>query len=67
MANSCDTCAYNVYDEEYGEYVCDIDMDEDEYMRFLSDRHTQCPTTATVTSIWWCAGRCRTQGNSSGA
>ena len=43
MANSCDTCAYNVYDEEYGEYVCDIDMDEDEYIRFLSDRHTQCP------------------------
>ena len=37
MTNSCDTCEFNVYDEEYGEYVCDIDMD------FLSDRHAQCP------------------------
>ena len=43
MTNSCDTCAYCGYDEDYGEYVCDIDMDEDEYIRFLSDRHTQCP------------------------
>ena len=31
--NSCDTCAYCGYDEDYGEYVCD----------FLSDRHSQCP------------------------
>jgi hypothetical protein len=35
--------ASTYYDEDYGEYVCDIDMDEDEYIRFLSDRHTQCP------------------------
>ena len=41
--NSCDTCAYCGYDEEYGEYVCDIDMDEDEYIRFLTDHHSQCP------------------------
>ena len=41
--NSCDTCAYCGYDEDYGEYVCDIDMDEDDYIRFLSDRHSQCP------------------------
>ena len=38
--NSCDTCAYCGYDEDYGEYVCDIDMDEDDYIRF---RHSQCP------------------------
>ena len=43
MTNSCDTCAYCGYDEDYGEYVCDIDMDEDDYIRFLSDRHSQCP------------------------
>ena len=43
ITNSCDTCAYRGYDEEYGEYVCEIDMDEDDYIRFLSDHHTQCP------------------------
>ena len=41
--NSCDTCAYCGYDEDYGEYVCDIDMDEDDYIRFLSHRHSKCP------------------------
>ena len=26
---SCDTCAFYVYDDEYGEYYCDMNMDED--------------------------------------
>ena len=43
ITNSCDTCADRGYDGEYGEYVCEIDMDEDDYIRFLSDHHTQCP------------------------
>ena len=34
---------YYSYDEEYGDYICDADMDEDEFYRFLSDRHVQCP------------------------
>ena len=36
-------CAYYVYDEDYECYVCDIIMDEDEYMRFMSDSHFSCP------------------------
>ena len=43
MGNDCDTCAFYVYDEDYEEYLCDIDMDEDEYARFLQDRHQHCP------------------------
>ena len=39
----CDTCANLYYDDEYEEYVCDVDMDEDDYMRFLTDKHTTCP------------------------
>lgn len=38
----CTTCTYYTYDEEYGEYVCDVSMDEDDYMRMISDRHYQC-------------------------
>ena len=41
--NSCDTCIYCVYDEEYNEDVCQIDMDEDELGRFLTDGHYSCP------------------------
>lgn len=39
----CDTCANLYYDDEYEEYVCDVNMDEDDYMRFLTDKHTLCP------------------------
>ena len=40
---SCDTCAYLVYDDEYDCYVWDINLDEDEYMRLMSDTHYSCP------------------------
>ena len=39
----CETCAFYTYDQDYEDYVCDVDMDEDEYARFLSDRHYHCP------------------------
>lgn len=43
MAARCDECAYFVYDEEYEEYLCEIDLDEDEVARFYSDSHYNCP------------------------
>ena len=43
MQAACDTCAYYSYDEEYECYICDMDLDEDELVRFLSDSHYQCP------------------------
>lgn len=39
----CDTCANLVYDEEYEEYVCDVNMDEDDLARFLLDKREHCP------------------------
>ena len=42
-AHSCTSCTYYVYDDDYEEYVCDIKMDEDEYIRLISDSHYQCP------------------------
>ena len=41
--SACDTCAYYSYDEDYECYVCDMDLDEDELVRFLSDTHYNCP------------------------
>lgn len=40
---SCETCAFYVYDDEYGAYLCDMNMDEDDYVRIMSDRYYQCP------------------------
>ena len=36
--SSCDSCAYYMYDDEYECYVCDVNLDEDEMSRFISDR-----------------------------
>ena len=40
---SCDTCAYYIYDEEYDAYLCDANMDEDDYMRLRAEERFQCP------------------------
>ena len=33
---NCDYCNNMVYDEETEQFVCDVDMDEDDYARHLS-------------------------------
>lgn len=45
MANktNCDTCSNFVYDDEYGGYFCDINLDEDEMMRFMTQADYACP------------------------
>ncbi len=43
MSVSCDTCAYLVYDEDEEEYVCDVNMDEDDYSRLCSGHFKECP------------------------
>ena len=44
---SCETCGNYVYDEEYGYYVCEASLDEDEMAAFLGDRHFECPYYVT--------------------
>ena len=36
---SCESCAYYAYDEDYECYTCEMDLDEDELVRFLSDAY----------------------------
>ncbi len=40
---SCDICMYYSYDDEYDCYTCEIDLDEDEMWRFMSDHDYACP------------------------
>ncbi len=42
-AIACDSCAYFTYDEEYEEYVCDMDMDEDDYASVYGGHFKDCP------------------------
>ena len=39
----CDDCNYFTYDEDYEEYICEMDLDEDEMVRFLSASYDECP------------------------
>ncbi len=41
--DQCEQCAYFAYDEEYEEYICEADMDEDDYSRLVSGNYRSCP------------------------
>ena len=43
MSTKWEQCHYYIYDEIYDDYVCDMDLDEDEMVRFLSSRTNDCP------------------------
>lgn len=40
---NCETCVNYYYDDELEEYCCDINLDEDEMVRFLTSSNYQCP------------------------
>jgi hypothetical protein len=39
----CDSCAFYDYDEDYDSYICRIDFDEDELIRFMQGNGNECP------------------------
>lgn len=43
MNSKCDSCVYYEYDEDYECYVCQMDLDEDEMYRFLTNTNQNCP------------------------
>lgn len=42
-AVDCNTCSFYVYDEEYEEYSCQVNMDEDDYVRLMTQDRYACP------------------------
>lgn len=41
--SNCESCVNYVYDEMCGSYVCDVNLDEDELMRFMTYSNYNCP------------------------
>ncbi|MBQ9765267.1 MAG: hypothetical protein IJW18_03610 [Lachnospiraceae bacterium] len=41
--SSCECCSNYIYDEDYECYVCDVNLDEDEMCRFMTDTFYDCP------------------------
>lgn len=42
MDNLCENCWYNEYDEEAQQDFCSLVLDEDEYVRLLSEQNKTC-------------------------
>lgn len=42
-SSNCDTCAYNVYDEDDACYYCEANMDEDDAVRMMERQYRACP------------------------
>lgn len=43
MSNQCESCEHFDYDEEIDDYVCVIDLDEDDYLNYLTGKNNSCP------------------------
>ena len=43
MDSRCESCMNYAYDEDYDCMTCAIDLDEDEYLGFISCNTRQCP------------------------
>lgn len=41
--SNCNACSNYCYDEACEYYVCEVNLDEDEMQRFLSDSVKDCP------------------------
>lgn len=57
----CESCMYYQYDEEYEEYFCDVNLDEDEMERFCVTASAIAPIIVWRMSTALCVNRCNTK------
>lgn len=43
MITKCNDCLYYEYDEDFDEYVCLANLDEDDMARLISGNYKECP------------------------
>ena len=55
---NCEACAYYSYDEDYECYICEMDLDEDEMLKFLSSTFDACPYSVPGMNTVLCGTRC---------
>ncbi len=42
-SSCCESCSNYVFDEDFEQYSCMVNLDEDEMYRFLSETNYSCP------------------------
>ncbi len=40
---TCESCEFYGYDDDYGDYICNVALDEDEMADFLNKNTNSCP------------------------
>lgn len=40
---NCDLCVYNVYDDDYECYCCEMNLEEDEMEKYIRSTFDNCP------------------------
>lgn len=40
--DACEQCVHYVYDEEWDVYECDVNLDEDDMVKFLQGQSANC-------------------------
>lgn len=43
QVSNCDTCNNYIYDDEDECYICDMNLDEDDMVKFLTGNFNECP------------------------
>ena len=43
QSSNCEDCENYIYDEMYDSYYCDMNLDEDEMMQFMTGSFRSCP------------------------
>ena len=43
QSGSCESCVFYDYNEDYDEYECRVNLDQDELARFLAGHTSACP------------------------
>lgn len=39
----CNSCSFYAYDEDYEDYFCQVNMDEDDAVRLMCNEKFECP------------------------
>ena len=51
--SECETCWHYDYDEEYEEYYCMMDLDEDEVYHIMTSAKQRCPYYRQGDDYYW--------------
>ena len=53
----CEDCIHYTYDEEYDDYVCEQDLDEDELAALMERRRNSCPFYCPGNADYYLSGK----------